>query len=56
MRDKAQAIALAIRMTKKDKIQYYVVQNVDCACYDIVVKVGIRGRVIIYPTIHENNK
>ena len=53
MRDKNQAIQLAIRMTNKDRVQYYVVENKDCSCLDIVTKIGINGRTIIYPVKHD---
>jgi hypothetical protein len=51
MRDEQQAILLAKRMTEKDRIQYYVIQNTECGCYDIVLKINIKGRKIIYPKI-----
>lgn len=54
MNDENQTITLAKRLSIKDRIQYYVVQNDDCKCYDIVLKINIKGRKIIYPTQYDN--
>lgn len=55
MIDEQQAIILAKRLTEKDKIQYYVIQNADCKCYDIVLKINIRDRKVIYPKLKKND-
>lgn len=56
MNDKQIAIELAERLSKKNNMRYYVVQNQSCDCYDIVLQEKINNRRIVHDTKNGKSK